>query len=280
MKSFIRKKERLNTIYRLFLLGNDLKSKFFLLKYSIVFHLKKIGINLTWTQKDIIINIKFHGHIYKVYARDNINFLGVFREIFGEEQYKINLEKEKIKTIFDIGAHIGLCTIYYNRFYLDAQFYCVEPDVNNYKFLRNNILENKIKAIALNKAITGNNEKSEIKLYNSTSSTAFSTVKTIYTNSKYMIVQATTLEKIFKENNIYSIDILKCDIEGAEKEVFENIPVNILKSLKNIILEYHSRSIRFLILEKFNSQFTLLEEIKLDNGHGVLKLKNNMCIQD
>lgn len=54
-----------------------------------------------------------------------------------------------------------------------------------------------------------------------------------------LICRGITLEKFLKENNIYKIDLLKVDIEGAEIEMFETSPGEILKSINQITVEFH-----------------------------------------
>ena len=53
-------------------------------------------------------------------------------------------------------------------------------------------------------------------------------------------VPAITIEKIMKDNALERIDILKIDIEGAEKEVFRDTSPWI-ESVNSIIIELHER---------------------------------------
>jgi FkbM family methyltransferase len=52
-------------------------------------------------------------------------------------------------------------------------------------------------------------------------------------------VRAVTIETLMKENSISTIDFLKIDIEGAEKEVFQNC--SWIKNVGVIAIELHDR---------------------------------------
>jgi len=52
-------------------------------------------------------------------------------------------------------------------------------------------------------------------------------------------VRAVTMETLMKENGISTIDFLKVDIEGAEKEVFQNCTW--IKNVRVIAIELHDR---------------------------------------
>jgi len=51
--------------------------------------------------------------------------------------------------------------------------------------------------------------------------------------------QATTLERFLKEQGVESIDLLKLDIEGAEKQVFASTSDVTLRRVKQITIEFH-----------------------------------------
>lgn len=54
-----------------------------------------------------------------------------------------------------------------------------------------------------------------------------------------IICQGITLGEFLKQNNISKIDLLKVDIEGAEIEMFETTPAEILKNINQITVEFH-----------------------------------------
>jgi FkbM family methyltransferase len=54
-----------------------------------------------------------------------------------------------------------------------------------------------------------------------------------------IVCRATTLESFLKDRGIESIDLLKLDIEGAEKHVFASTSDDTLRRVKQITIEFH-----------------------------------------
>ena len=86
------------------------------------------------------------------------------------------------------------------------------------------------------------NKKAYFKIidpYNATNS--FQIVET--TNPDEANSTSVTLDEILTKNNWETIDILKIDIEGAEKQLFESNYENWLPKTKIIMVETHDRMI-------------------------------------
>ena len=75
------------------------------------------------------------------------------------------------------------------------------------------------------------------------------------------IVETITIDQIVKENNLEFIDLLKIDIEGGEKELFESNYENWLPKTKYIAIELHdgikmgSSKSFFIAISKFNFSY-------------------------
>ena len=141
----------------------------------------------------------------------------VAEEIFKAGKYVLPLPEDfQPKVIIDCGSNIGYSTLFFANVYPDAQIYSIEPEKNNFKFLRfNTIFYDNIHVI--NSSIWDKEtfarleatEKGEI---------GYMTVETVENDEKAF--KTTTLSKIVAENGIEQIDFIKIDIEGSEKEVF------------------------------------------------------------
>jgi hypothetical protein len=86
------------------------------------------------------------------------------------------------------------------------------------------------------------NKKAYFKIidpYNATNS--FQIVET--TNPEEANSSSVTLDEILTTNNWETIDVLKIDIEGAEKDLFEKNYENWLPKTKIIMVETHDRMI-------------------------------------
>lgn len=143
-------------------------------------------------------------------------------EIFKAGKYVLPLPEDfQPKVIIDCGSNIGYSTLFFANVYPDAQIYSIEPEKNNFKFLRfNTIFYDNIHVI--NSAIWDKETFARLE-ETELGEVGYMTVETGEDDKNSF--KTTTLSKIVAENNIEQIDLLKIDIEGSEKEVFgaENV---------------------------------------------------------
>ncbi|MBR5912775.1 MAG: FkbM family methyltransferase [Selenomonadaceae bacterium] len=143
-------------------------------------------------------------------------------EIFKAGKYVLPLPEDfQPKVIIDCGSNIGYSTLFFANVYPDAQIYSIEPEKNNFKFLRfNTIFYDNIHVI--NSAVWDKETCARLET-TELGEAGYMTVETGEDDKTSF--KTTTLSKIIAENNIEQIDLLKIDIEGSEKEVFgaENV---------------------------------------------------------
>ncbi len=153
--------------------------------------------------------------------------------------YKIS----KNSVVIDIGAHIGAFSVY--AAYKGAKVYSYEPEKENFGLLKENIalnsLDEDIKAF--NIAVWGSGGYGHLLVFNKFSlwNTMISEwgLKNRLQKSGKQVVKKITLSDIFKMNHIKNCDFLKMDCEGAEYEILFKTPKNILRRMKNLVVEYH-----------------------------------------
>lgn len=171
---------------------------------------------------------------FKIRTNEVSSDIHVFTEIWLENVYFKKFNLEKCETIIDIGAHIGLFSIYAYSKFRNAKIYSIEADQENFKMLlENNELNGNI-INPINSVISSKN--GEVDFYISTSDHAANSIHK--KSSKSVKMQTKTLEKIFEENKLTYCDFLKMDCEGAEYEIILSTPDKILSNIKNICIEY------------------------------------------
>ena len=140
----------------------------------------------------------------------------VGQEIFEYGKYTLDLENFQPNLIVDCGANIGYSTIFFANEYPDAQIVAVEPDKTNFKFLQyNTIFYDNIKLA--NSAVWSWETSLRVE-DNETGESGYTVAETGADDSN--AIKSTTLSKILAESGAEKIDLLKIDINGAEKEVF------------------------------------------------------------
>lgn len=171
--------------------------------------------------------------------------LDVFAQVFGYKEYKPVVETyiEKFKNtkglkVIDAGSNIGLTAVYLSRFFADSAFICVEPDANNFDMMTFNVETNKVNATRILGGIWSSDTNLKIvKDFRDQNDWSFRVEETNEASG----LQAFSIGSILKKHGWQSIDILKIDIEGSEKEIFLNptADVSFLSITKCIAIEIH-----------------------------------------
>lgn len=160
-------------------------------------------------------------------------------EIVIRDDYKLNKLIKDSKVIFDLGANIGVFSVYAASLKKDVKIYSFEPDPENYKRLLSNIHLNNLSNISPFQ-LACSDVNSKMKLYIGSDHRARSLAKK---TKKYIEVPTNTLASLFNKNRIKQCDLLKIDIEGSEYPLFFKTKEQFLHKVKNILMEYHNLDI-------------------------------------
>src|SRR5829696_2938550 len=167
-----------------------------------------------------------------IYLRNNYSDKAIFNQVFYEKQYFLEqLNELNVTRILDAGANIGLAAIYFNQLFPAAQIIAIEPEPSNYLALQKNT--SSYKNITCQHAALWHEEEA-IDIINPGSLAASFMVEKNSSSS----IKGITIPKLMQQHDWDKIDVLKMDIEGAEKNVFEG-NVEWLKNVQVIIIELH-----------------------------------------
>lgn len=185
-----------------------------------------------------LLEIKMKNFLFPVFLRQHTSDIIAFEHIFTESQYKIHFNFNP-KYIFDLGANIGLASVYFKNRFPDATIFAVEPDVSNFEMLlKNTKLYNNIQCLKY--AIWY--KHATLELFDPGEG-HWSFVTKENDSVAQNTVEAKTIDLLMAELNVPHIDILKIDIEGAEKYIFEDGFDKWLPKVRCIIIELHDRNI-------------------------------------
>lgn len=183
--------------------------------------------------------------------RPNTSDLSVFSQVIENAEYELiinmikNFSQEtNVKYVIDAGANIGLTSLYFKLYFPQSKILSIEADSNNYQQLKQNIaLNSLLKDIRpINKALWDKeNETLHIKNDFRDGGSWSKRVGYDAGHENSASVQSITLNHLMDEYEFDVVDILKIDIEGAEKELFKdpNFIKTISSKVKFIAIEIH-----------------------------------------
>lgn len=171
-------------------------------------------------RKQVHVRVTHPEFPHPVHLRLRTTDVALCREILIRGQYECDLTHPP-RVIVDAGANIGLASVFYANKYPDARIIAIEPEKSNYAML--------VKNTACYPNVTTVqaalwNRNTEIELVDRGSGhTAFQTREgaAAPTPDAVSKVRAMTVDRLMDEFDIDAIDLLKIDIEGAEKELFD-----------------------------------------------------------
>lgn len=150
----------------------------------------------------------------KVPLRTNGHDPGLLEQIFVRQDY--HLDATGVRRILDLGANIGMASLYLSRLFPEAEIACVEPSPQNIPLLEKVIALNGMRARVF-KAAAGA-EAGSIDLHIADSPDCNS-IYPVDGSTNVVSVPLIPVPEIMRQMGWDQIDLLKIDIEGAEKEV-------------------------------------------------------------
>jgi len=178
--------------------------------------------------------VSIPGIVHPIHLRLRTSDVPLLTQVILLSQYDWKFP-ESPRVIVDAGANIGLASIFFANRYPGAKIISVEPAPSNLKLLRKNMApypNNIIVAGALWK------DNSRVQIVDPGGGEwGFQVEEGPSANGG---VAALTLDRLMDQVGIDFVDLLKVDIEGAEKEVFETSSPWI-KRVGTIAIELHDQ---------------------------------------
>jgi FkbM family methyltransferase len=195
---------------------------------------------------------------YEIWYENSDEFYELKKEIFSENCYYIEMEKED-PVIVDAGAHIGMASLYFKMLFPESRIIAFEPVPESMAILKKNIEENQLSNVELVEAVVA--PKSGIlRIQEPIGEGAWRSGAGIIPkgwkgiqDNKEIKVEAVGIQEILSEK----IDLFKMDIEGMEYEVIRNAGSNI-RNVKHWIIEVHPRK---------DHRIEEIQKILIQNGY-------------
>lgn len=165
----------------------------------------------------------------------------VVEEIFGAGEYREVVDSllTPPRTVVDLGANIGVSLSYWNQHFPNARLIAVEPDEANFRLCKLNAAMGGYarRLTAFQVCVAGHPR--QVSLERSGGAWGISMREREYGTDR-PAVSATTLPELLRQAEVDGeIDLLKCDIEGAEREVFATASTW-LPRVRHLVIELHA----------------------------------------
>jgi FkbM family methyltransferase len=166
------------------------------------------------------------------------------RQVFVCQEHDDLLQLDDIKLVVDCGANIGCASARFLSHYPQVQLIAIEPDPKNFEVLKSNLAPYGNRAKALRAAVW--NEDSQVV---SCSRGTYRDGLDWATTVSLPVdgggdTPTVSLDGLLNDSGFPTIDILKIDIEGAERLIFDENCHSWLSRTRNLCIELHGDDCR------------------------------------
>ena len=176
---------------------------------------------------------------HPIHLRPGTSDVLVFLQVFVYNDYKIKLDFEPT-VIIDGGANIGLATVYFKNKFPKATIIAIEPDPENAAVLKANTAP--YDDIHVKQASLWS-KKTQTRMVDKYNLGKWGLVTEEFTPpdeaGALSETNSLTVDDIVHEFNLAHVDVLKLDIESAEKQLFMDNYREWLSKTRVVIIELH-----------------------------------------
>lgn len=185
----------------------------------------------------------FLGRELEIFMRPDADE-SVMAEIFRWREYKAAEEiiRSARLPILDVGAHIGIFSLYAKALNPLAEIFALEPEKDNFDLMAKNLRANGLGDVRSFKlALAGADGERELLVAPDSINHHLLAMDVSSEAERGGVekVSAQTLGGFLKRNRIAAVGLLKMDVEGGEYEIFSQLRTEDFLRIHSIIMEYH-----------------------------------------
>ena len=178
----------------------------------------------------------------------SLGYTGVIKDMEDDCYGLSKIDFKENDIVIDIGANIGMISIYLAKKYPFLKIYAFEPFKASYDSFIKSIKSNNIPngtIHAFNKAVTKDGRNIFMETVDLLNSVSFSVALKKGESKEHKKVSSTTLDNIIEtalaENKQDRIKLLKMDCELSEYEILKNTKIENLKKISYLSAEFHEK---------------------------------------
>ena len=161
---------------------------------------------------------------------------------------------EEPQLILDCGANVGYTAVYFLTRFPRAKLIAIEPDLENFDLLQRNLAPFRSRSTALRSAIWSHEtgltwEESSLRAGNEMGRELRPPHQ-----GEEPVMMGTTILDLLNKSGLDRVDILKIDIERAEKDLFESNFEPWLSRTDHIVIELHDKECKDIFFQAIADQ--------------------------
>ena len=161
-------------------------------------------------------------------------------EVFRDAEYSIPIDWTQVRTVIDVGGHVGAFAAWVAVQARQARIVIFEPEQATFQDLEANMKRNGLlDRVTLKNAAVGEADgKRLLHVPNERYAASFTRMN----GGRVVEVECLALERYLGEHRPHRIDVLKLDCEGAEWEILESLHSASFERVTHIFVECHART--------------------------------------
>jgi FkbM family methyltransferase len=157
-------------------------------------------------------------------------------EIFLHKVYDVpGVDFSQCRQVFDLGANMGVFAIYVASQAPSANITCIEASSANFPLLERNLAANAGRACAYRLAVSSTSGRRRLSLSGGAGQYHLDND----VDDDFEMVECTSLANIFTMSGAETCDFLKMDIEGEELPILMETPLEVLRRVRAMAMEWH-----------------------------------------
>jgi FkbM family methyltransferase len=193
--------------------------------------------------------VRLCGYPAPVRFRKGSSDLDVIAQIFIHNWYGPLGHDGNVRYIIDCGANCGYSTLYFLRAFPRATVIAVEPDPGNFRMLLENTAPFGARVTAVKKAVWSKTTPLKVCAGEAGDGREWATFVRDCRPSETPDAEGITVSRLMSDFGFPRIDVLKVDVEGAEREILKDGPLNFLNLTRSIAIELHNDEVKELFLK-------------------------------
>lgn len=182
--------------------------------------------------------VGLRGHRQPIRLRNGTSDFQVFRDVFLKHQYRIS-GLTQVEYIIDAGSNIGLASVYLLSRYPQARVIAVEPDPENFVIAAHNLAPFGERCQLIHAGLWSHESRLQVSRGTFRDGQHWATQTIPVATATTETVPAHTVNTLLQRYVFPRIDLLKVDIEGAERAVFGDGDTGYLGRTRCCAVECH-----------------------------------------